>query len=521
MDAFYKQAGVILNSLARRDGSVKTMTIGNSRVKPEWKRKMYALICETLKYSQVLVEIINKEGLLEKSEKADIYTLLPLVHDILMARGGLQHSVGGGGRSEVVKLVISMKSQLRSSLGEIMERQGVKAKKELIPLHLRDENQMHRYVRINLAKTTKEKVVEYFQNEGYRLFNSSPVGEPKPPKLFSKSKTFVLDSHLPDLLVFPPLTDLHDHPLYLNGDIILQDKASCFPAHVVSPAPNSKALDACAAPGNKTSHMSSLMGNTGTVYAFDMDMKRLDLLKTLTAKAGCTNIVAKCQNFLDVDPLDPQYKDVEYLLLDPSCSGSGIINRMDSLVDHFALCVGHDSAVKGANKEQRLENLSDFQVKIIMHAMKFPSAKRISYSTCSIHKEENEHVVAKVLGQQDRFLLAQRKDVLPGWPRRGLETPLLTKEQSDSVIRASPEDGMNGFFVSCFVVDPSASPIPVEAKDGNIDETTSIESATNVPDDKIKQIRGTKREIDSKPPSSNASKKRKRTKKKRPKQITA
>jgi putative methyltransferase len=47
------------------------------------------------------------------------------------------------------------------------------------------------------------------------------------------------------------------------------------------------AIDACAAPGNKTSHLSALMKNTGKIWAFDLDSRRLGLLKKLTGRAGC------------------------------------------------------------------------------------------------------------------------------------------------------------------------------------------------------------------------------------------
>lgn len=39
-----------------------------------------------------------------------------------------------------------------------------------------------------------------------------------------KGKCFFLDPLLPELLVFPAQTDLHDHPLYRAGHLILQDK---------------------------------------------------------------------------------------------------------------------------------------------------------------------------------------------------------------------------------------------------------------------------------------------------------
>jgi putative methyltransferase len=47
------------------------------------------------------------------------------------------------------------------------------------------------------------------------------------------------------------------------------------------------ALDGCAAPGNKTSHMASLMNNQGRIWAFDLDARRLELLQKMTDKAGC------------------------------------------------------------------------------------------------------------------------------------------------------------------------------------------------------------------------------------------
>lgn len=71
------------------------------------------------------------------------------------------------------------------------------------------------------------------------------------------------------------------------------------------------------------------------------------------------------------------------------------------------------------------------------------------YSTCSIHAEEDERVVAAALkAGKGKWRLAPRSSVLPTWERRGLVEEL--GDQADSVIRCLPEDKTNGFFVSCF-----------------------------------------------------------------------
>lgn len=81
------------------------------------------------------------------------------------------------------------------------------------------------------------------------------------------STAFDVDAHVTDLLRFSPGARFQDDPLLAEGKIILQDKASCFPALVLSPPSDesSVVIDATAAPGNKTSHLSALMRGRGKV----------------------------------------------------------------------------------------------------------------------------------------------------------------------------------------------------------------------------------------------------------------
>ena len=72
-----------------------------------------------------------------------------------------------------------------------------------------------RYVRVNTLKTTCENVIETFTRDRFQLVESKSVAELTTGELMR-------DEIVPNLLVFPAGTDLHDHDLYKRGDIVLQ-----------------------------------------------------------------------------------------------------------------------------------------------------------------------------------------------------------------------------------------------------------------------------------------------------------
>ncbi|RUS21547.1 S-adenosyl-L-methionine-dependent methyltransferase [Endogone sp. FLAS-F59071] len=275
---FYRQAETILDKLLRREGTIKSLTLGDDSVKD--KRRMYALVCETLKYKEALNVVIDSSKLLQVEKKLPRTLAFLLVHDLLFTKRGIQSSDG-----PLKQAILRHQTRLKAELVKTKIKLRVKRDEELVSQKVRDAVHIPRYVRVNEHRMTVDKVLEQFQKEGYILEDT------KEDLTGLSPKTIRRDYHLPDLLVFPPNTDLHDHPLYLSGNIILQDKASCFPAHVCRPLPQAYVIDACAAPGNKTSHLSALMCNTGRIWAFDLDKRRLELLSKLTGRAGCESIL--------------------------------------------------------------------------------------------------------------------------------------------------------------------------------------------------------------------------------------
>ena len=342
---------------------------------------------------------------------------------------------------------------------------------------------------------------------------------------------YYMDQNIPNLLAVSSNRNLLNTPAYKNGLLILQDKASCFPAYLLDPRPDeADIVDACAAPGNKTTHLAALLhGQMKTrpdykIWACERDKARALTLKNMIDKAGAHDIVKVKlgQDFLQINPREPPWNRVVSLLLDPSCSGSGIIGRDD--VSFVALPIKvvdgqkrsyrsakrkriskselesspddikyeDENSIGGSNGEMlnnRLLALSAFQLRLLQHALSFPAARKITYSTCSLHAAENEHVVLKALtssvSRQRGWRILKREEQVAGarawrirgdrdacqdvnldeddWPGYGDDFRATVAE---SCIRCEKgtREGTQGFFVAGFIRDECMDPTNSERK---------------------------------------------------------
>ena len=265
------------------------------------------------------------------------------------------------------------------------------------------------------------------------LIAQDPTSVVKQLKSQFPDSNFTGDPHVNFLIKFPAHTNFSQCKLYRKGSIMIQDKASCMPGVALNPPPSSNVIDACSAPGNKTLHVAALMGNSGTVFAVERDRKRFKRLSDNVRKHRATNISPICADFLKISPSDSRYADVTHILVDPSCSGSGMVT--ENLVNNFQ-----------SKNEEKIRKLSDLQKRLLRHALSFPRATRVVYSTCSVYKEENEGVVKETLeSHSDNWDLTR---VIPDWTRRGDTNEFA---QADKCVRCEPQDETNGFFLACFV----------------------------------------------------------------------
>ncbi|XP_037670314.1 LOW QUALITY PROTEIN: 28S rRNA (cytosine-C(5))-methyltransferase [Choloepus didactylus] len=420
--ALYAAAAAVLAGVESRQGSIKGLVYGS---RFQNVKQLYALVCETQRYSAVLDAVIASAGLLRTEKKLRPHLAKVLVYELLLGRAFR----GGGGQMEA-SACPRHQARLKAELARLKVHRGVSRNEDLLDVGSRPgpASQVPRFVRVNTLKTCSDDAVDYFKRQGFSYQGrASSLDDLRA----LKGKCFLLDPLLPELLVFPAQTDLHEHPLYQAGHLILQDKASCLPATLLAPPPGSHVIDACAAPGNKTSHLAALLKNQGKIFAFDLDAKRLASMATLLARAGVSCCELAEEDFLAVSPSDHRYRQVQYILLDPSCSGSGMLTRQWEEP-------GADTPSK-----DRLRALAGFQQRALCHALTFPSLQRLVYSTCSVCQEENEDVVRDALQQSSgAFRLAP---ALPSWPHRGLST----FAGAEHCLRASPETTLTGgFFVA-------------------------------------------------------------------------
>ncbi|PSN34151.1 hypothetical protein C0J52_10046 [Blattella germanica] len=155
------------------------------------------------------------------------------------------------------------------------------------------EHVIPRWVRVNTLMISVAEALECFENEGWQLVPSEAINDYRAflEKVSRLAKgQFMVDFHIKALLAFPSKTEFFSHELYLNGSIVLQDKASCLSSWILNPAPGSVTLDMCAAPGTKTTHLAALMENKGRQNAYDKSrLRKLAMFqfKLLTRALTC------------------------------------------------------------------------------------------------------------------------------------------------------------------------------------------------------------------------------------------
>jgi 16S rRNA (cytosine967-C5)-methyltransferase len=180
----------------------------------------------------------------------------------------------------------------------------------------------------------------------------------------------------------------------------VQGEASQLVSYLLSPQKGERILDACAAPGGKTTHVAELMADTGEVIALDKSEKGIDKIRENAARLGLTSPRAAKADIRH--PLPAEFRSsYDRILVDAPCSALGTLRSHPEIKWHR-----NESDIK------RLAHLQKHIIDQVVHYLK-PGGVLV-YSTCTLTKDENENVVEDFLEDHKEFVLEDAAVYLSG-----------------------------------------------------------------------------------------------------------
>ena len=219
-------------------------------------------------------------------------------------------------------------------------------------------------------------------------------------------------------------------PGFKEGWFVVQDEASQAVSHLVDPKPGVRILDACAAPGGKSTHMAQLSGDRAEIVALDPDPRRLTLLSE-----NCIRLRLSSIRIVRGDAASPDLARnlgvFDRILVDAPCSALGLLHK--------------NPEIRWRRGGQDLGRLADTQSAILGNAAELLKMNGLLvYSTCTVTREENEQVVDRFLADRPGF---KRVDVRPFMAGRMAELA----DEAGFMRTFYAMHGTDGFFAARFV----------------------------------------------------------------------
>ena len=216
---------------------------------------------------------------------------------------------------------------------------------------------------------------------------------------------------LPGCFLLSGTGDLEHLEAFEQGRFLVQDVAARLVALAASPAPGSRIMDVCAAPGGKSFDLAIDMGDRGEILSCDVHPHKLGLMERSARRLGIT-----CVRTALADGREPHTAwqgQADLVIADVPCSGLGIIRKKPDI---------------RYKDPKELSRLPEIQRAILENAASYvrPGGVLI-YSTCTVLEAENENVTDAFLSQhpdfqRQSFTLPQPIGTVDGqitlWPQR-------------------------------------------------------------------------------------------------------
>lgn len=213
-------------------------------------------------------------------------------------------------------------------------------------------------------------------------------------------------------------------PEYINGNISIQDESAGLSSFILNPKEGETVLDACSAPGGKTTYLAEIMNNTGSIVAWDIYEERLKQVDENAKRLGINIIKTEVK---DASIYDKAYdKKFNKILLDVPCLGLGVIRRKPD--------------IKWNRNEENIDEITKIQYQILKTCSKYLKDDGILvYSTCSILKEENINIIERFLEEED-FEIVDISDKV----KKDFKYV-----NEKNTIELFPNEKHDGFYIAC------------------------------------------------------------------------
>jgi 16S rRNA (cytosine967-C5)-methyltransferase len=177
-----------------------------------------------------------------------------------------------------------------------------------------------------------------------------------------------------DALIVEGAFDVLAHPLYAQGAITPQSRASQRVARVLDPQPGERVLDVCAAPGGKTTHLAALMEDKGEVVAVERNPQRAQALTVQAERLHASSVRVHVADAKEITQ-DALGGTFDRILVDPPCSGLGTLRSHPDL--------------RWRATPKAIESLRREQEAIVEAARSvLAPGGRLVYSTCTLSPRE-------------------------------------------------------------------------------------------------------------------------------------
>lgn len=259
--------------------------------------------------------------------------------------------------------------------------------------------------RVNVTKINREECLKLLQEEGFNVEASTIL--PEAIKCLRGN--------------------LAHSKAFQQGLITIQDESSMIVAHALGVERDETILDACAAPGGKSTHIAEKLDKSGQVISLDLHEHKVKLIQENAERLGLENIQARAHDSRKVEELFEK-ESFDRILLDAPCSGFGVMRRKPDM--------------KYTKKAEDVAQLHPIQLKLLQAVA--PLLKKggtLVYSTCTVDEEENEKVIGAFLKEHPEFKGdAELKGRLP---------EAVGSLVNEYMLQILPQDfGSDGFFIA-------------------------------------------------------------------------